>query len=474
MVGSPRYMSPEQLRASPDIDRRTDVWSLGVILYELVSGQAPFQGPSLPALAVSIATDRPSRPSSIRPEIEPGLDLVILRCLEKERAVRFQSVEELARELAPFAHPGGSRAPLRRSRRYRVIAGAVLAVLLGLLGTIAVRSRSGAKGVAALELGRVVGADRASLAEPRGPNLVANPGFETGDTSGWSTWGPRIAATRAASHGGAYAGLINHRTATWQGPVLSLSSMLALGASYAASVWVRVDGASSDSVALTAKVTCGTAPPVYQQLAMATSISTSWVQLHGIITVPICTLSEIDLYVEGPRSGIDLLVDDVVVQRLLRHPAATNVISNADFEEGGDGWAAFGGAFSVSAAFAHAGKQSGEGSERTVAWSGPSHVLPPSAAVYDVSAWALQHGLGGLTLLLSAKLSRGSVADDYRTVATAAASPDIWVRLHGTLVVPQGCTSVVLYLEQAPGPEFPDLYIDDVSVVRVPSPRVSG
>jgi serine/threonine-protein kinase len=129
MVGSPSYMSPEQIRASKDIDARSDVWSLGVILHELVTGQRPFHGATLSALAVAIATEPPSRPSALRPGISSGLEAAILHCLEKDRAARFQSVDELSRALAPFA--GSADAEPNVPSRKRVSTARIGAMAVG-------------------------------------------------------------------------------------------------------------------------------------------------------------------------------------------------------------------------------------------------------------------------------------------------------------------------------------------------------
>jgi predicted ATPase len=103
ILGSPLYMSPEQIRGHKEIDLRTDIWSLGVVLYELLTGRRPFRGDTLAAVAASIVSDIVRPPSSVRPDLPAAFDDVVLRCLEKDPALRFASSAELARALAPFA-----------------------------------------------------------------------------------------------------------------------------------------------------------------------------------------------------------------------------------------------------------------------------------------------------------------------------------------------------------------------------------
>jgi len=106
--GTPVYMSPEQLRSTSNVDARTDIWSLGIVLHELLTGSIPFEGESLPQVCTSILTARPARLTASRPSAPSALEQIVLKCLDKNPSLRYRNVAEFAQALAPFGPASAS------------------------------------------------------------------------------------------------------------------------------------------------------------------------------------------------------------------------------------------------------------------------------------------------------------------------------------------------------------------------------
>jgi serine/threonine protein kinase len=104
-MGTPCYMSPEQIRNASSVDSRTDVWALGVTLFELLTDDLPFRGETAFALCAAVTSDVPIGVRTLRDDVPVELEAIISRCLEKKPENRFQSFAALAKALIPFGPP---------------------------------------------------------------------------------------------------------------------------------------------------------------------------------------------------------------------------------------------------------------------------------------------------------------------------------------------------------------------------------
>jgi eukaryotic-like serine/threonine-protein kinase len=105
LLGTPSYVSPEQARSTKLVDARTDIWSIGVVLFELLSGRRPFTGDNVGQVIASILTEDPIPLETLVPDVPRELSAVVRRCLARDAKDRFATAAALARALAPFAPP---------------------------------------------------------------------------------------------------------------------------------------------------------------------------------------------------------------------------------------------------------------------------------------------------------------------------------------------------------------------------------
>ncbi len=118
MMGSPLYMAPEQMASARDVDARSDVWSMGVILFTLITGGVPFKAPSAMEIFELILKGPPSARTG-DPDVPEELDAAISKCLRRDRDARFTSISQLALAIAPFASPEAQLSAMRIKRMSR-------------------------------------------------------------------------------------------------------------------------------------------------------------------------------------------------------------------------------------------------------------------------------------------------------------------------------------------------------------------
>jgi eukaryotic-like serine/threonine-protein kinase len=121
VLGSPLYMSPEQMKSARLADARSDIWSLGAILYEVLTGGVPFNAMTFTELVLMVNMETPRSIATIRNDVAPGLEAAVLKCLEKKPDNRFANVAELAFELAPYGPPQAQASADRVARTLEAV-----------------------------------------------------------------------------------------------------------------------------------------------------------------------------------------------------------------------------------------------------------------------------------------------------------------------------------------------------------------
>jgi len=118
IIGSPLYMAPEQMRSARTAEVRSDIWALGVILYELLGGQLPFDGETVTEVCIRVVNEEPKALLELRPGLDPALIAIVMRALEKDPDARYHNVSALAAALEPFSRSAQQGGPVRPWRSF--------------------------------------------------------------------------------------------------------------------------------------------------------------------------------------------------------------------------------------------------------------------------------------------------------------------------------------------------------------------
>jgi len=201
MLGSPKYMSPEQV-VGRGLDHRTDLFSLGVVLHEMLAGVPPFAGEDVPQLMYQVCNARPLAPSRLNPAVPPVLDLIVAKALEKNPDARYANADELAADLRTFlagdppaATRAGSDVIVVEATRPEATAPLAPALPDG-VGLAVSRRYDSSRALARLASPR--GEDRALLAPPGSPpSMFARLGSDR--ALAWRTLAIAVALAAAAA-----------------------------------------------------------------------------------------------------------------------------------------------------------------------------------------------------------------------------------------------------------------------------------
>src|SRR5262249_30896614 len=178
IIGTPSYMAPEQAAAAPVLTTAADVYGLGAILYELLTGRPPFRADTVLDTLIQVRTEEPVRPPAVNPRADRDVAPVCLKCLETDPARRYGSAEALAEDLERWlrgepirARPTSARERLAKWAKRRpavsALLGAAAGLLVALIGVLAWGWQQAAGKASAEAAARPAAGERAALEEQR-------------------------------------------------------------------------------------------------------------------------------------------------------------------------------------------------------------------------------------------------------------------------------------------------------------------
>ncbi len=283
------------------------------------------------------------------------------------------------------------------------------------------------------------------------PNLLTNPGFESG-LAPWAGYsGGTVQVVNTLPHSGAQVGRSTNRTVTNHGLRQSLLGVAAPGKAYVASAWVRTSSATPVTVALSVQQTDAWGARINGLRNL--QVADTWTRISGLFRFDVNgTLTVLNLFFNGPPAGVDLFLDDVSFSAV-DTSALENLLTNSDFESGAVGWQAHGPATGAAGA-AHTGVGGVTVSNRTAVWHGVEQSVfgkTEDGRMYYGAGWVTTDSPTPETVRLTVEVIDSS-GSRFLAIASGPASNATWTWLSGTVTLPAttGLTNVKFFVEGPP------------------------